>query len=170
MMQQDIISIFITFVLGFFAGGYLYLTGFAPSFNLPEATSGETYDEFVITGDSYGECESNNSCLSFQLLENGSYRALFDNPAGGDQIIKEDSIPRALKVELKRVLNTEALAKQSEVLSNMDCQFGEEGTNYRFEITRDKVLYTLDTCQTTIDYNASAWLSLLKLWTHFANL
>ena len=48
--SHEFISLLITFGVGVVAGGYLYLTGFAPQF---EELSGQTeavYDDLVIVG------------------------------------------------------------------------------------------------------------------------
>ena len=49
MVHQDKISILITFAVGLAAGMYLYLTGFATTFKLPEVTTENVYTEFVVT-------------------------------------------------------------------------------------------------------------------------
>ena len=54
MIGKDITSILVTFVIGFLVGVYLYLNGFATTFALPEATTMDTYSEFVIIGENYG--------------------------------------------------------------------------------------------------------------------
>ncbi len=169
MIGKDLISILITFVVGLFAGAYLYLNGFATTFVLPEATTQDTYTEFVIIGESYGVCNETNTCLSFQLVENGSYRALYDDPLGGEQLAEEGTIPGTLKRQLYKALTHEALEVESEPLNNPQCHYGAE-TNYYFRITRDEINYVLDTCQSSINYEGSAWTLLSKLWNYFATL
>jgi len=169
MTKQDALSILITLVVGFFAGAYLYVAGFATTFEPPEATSENTYKEFVITGEGYGECEERNNCLSFQLLENGSYRAIL-NVTFGNNKVKEGVIPRAIKQELYRALTPAVLAKESQTLNVPSCRYPENETNYRFRVTRDEVNYVVDTCLSTIDYEGSAWKALAKLWNHFATV
>jgi hypothetical protein len=169
MTRQDAISILITFVVGLFAGAYLYLAGFATTFEPPEATSENIYKEFVITGEGYGECEERNNCLSFQLLQNGAYRAILD-VSFGESIVKEGSVPRALRLELNNVLTTGVLVEQSITRNVPECRYGDDSTNYRFKITRDEVDYELDSCFSVIDYESKAWLALVKLWNHFSGV
>ena len=58
MKRQDILSILITFTVGLLAGGYLYLTGFAPTVATLEVPSAEKLNELVIESEVYGGCRS----------------------------------------------------------------------------------------------------------------
>lgn len=169
MSHQDKISILITFIVGLLAGGYLYLTGFATTFKLPEVTTDDVYSEFVIIGESYGACKQDGNCLSFQLLESGKYRALYGDGSDG-VITHEASIPYSLRRTLKSNLTPTLLTLDSRLAPTVVCQFGNEGTNYRFRISRDEVSYVLDTCLTDIDYNGLPWQTLLKLWNYFTTV
>jgi hypothetical protein len=170
MTHQDKLSILITFSVGIFAGMYLYLTGFATTFKLPEVTTENVYTEFVVTAESYGACRTERTCLSFQVLENGTYRALLDDPRGGETIVKEGRIPRSIRGEMLKALTSEQLLSDTRTWAVPDCQFGEGGTNYTFRVTRDEVNYEMDTCQSVIDYEGPGWKSLAKLWNYFATL
>ncbi len=168
LSKQDKLSILITFTVGLFAGVYLYVAGFATTFKLPEVSTGDIYTEFVLIGEGYGACELDNTCLSFQLLENGSYRALYD-AADGSTVVKEGAIPRALRRELINALTANALAIESDLIAR-PCRFGDDGTNYRFEITKKGTEYSLDTCRTALDYEGGIWKALAKLWNHLATV
>jgi len=169
MSKHDWFSVLITFVLGLFAGVYLYGSGFAPTFSPPEATTEDVYQEFVITAESYGECSNTNTCLSFQLLENGVFRALYDNPDSNEKIIVENKIPNSLRRELYAVLNNRTLAAESRPLPIESCYYGDQ-TNYYFRVTREEVNYVLDTCLSDINYEGKAWSVLTKLWNYFSYL
>ncbi len=168
LTRQDRLSILITFTVGLFAGVYLYVAGFATTFVLPEVSTGDIYTEFVLTGEGYGACELDNTCLSFQLLENGSYRGLYD-AADGSTVVKEGVIPRALRRELVNALTPEAMLVESDLIAR-PCQYGEEGTNYRFEVTKEGTEYSFDTCRTALDYEGAIWKALAKLWNHLATV
>ena len=167
MTREDFLSVLITFVFGVFAGAYLYLTGFAPSFKLPEVGTDDVYTEFVLTGESYGECSIEQNCLSFQLLENGAYRALYETKTGGPEV-KEGFISGALKRELSAVLTADELAAAAKTGNNVGCRYVENGTNYAFEITQAGVKYKLDTCKTLINYEGKTWAALAKLFNSLA--
>ncbi len=164
MTGQDWISISFTFVVGFFAGIYLYLTGFATTFEPPTVSENNIYEGFVITAESYGVCQEFDDCLSFQVLENGMYRAILQD--GEEQYVNEDKIPLSLRTALKNNLNAVSLTRESESRSG-GCYY--EDDNYRFNITRDGVSYTLDTCNTSINYEGEAWESLSSLWNYVVN-
>ena len=168
LSRQDRLSILITFTVGLFAGVYLYVAGFATTFVLPEVGTNDVYSEFVLIGEGYGACELDNTCLSFQLLENGSYRALYD-AADGSTVVKEGVIPRTLRRELVNALTPEGMVIESDLIAR-PCQFGDDGTNYRFEITKEGTEYSLDTCRTALDYEGPIWTALAKLWNHLATV
>lgn len=168
MTKQDKLSILITFTVGFFAGVYLYVAGFATTFVLPEVSTDDIYTEFVITGEGYGACELDNTCLSFQLLESGAYRALYD-AEDGSTVVEEGVIPRTLRRELLEALTPAALTVQSDLIAR-PCRFGEDETNYRFEVTREGAEYSLDTCRTALDYEGATWKTLAKLWNYLATI
>jgi hypothetical protein len=170
MTHQDKISIILTFIVGLFAGAYLYVTGFATTFEPPEASSENIYTQFVITGESYGVCETENTCLSFQVLENGAYRALLETRDAKTPLTKEGSIPWSLKRDLADTLTKEVLVLESRFRPLPECKYGAEADNYRFYITRDQVSYTIDTCNSFVDYEGVAWLTLAKLWNHFGSV
>ncbi|HMO78388.1 MAG TPA: hypothetical protein PKD95_04295 [Candidatus Paceibacterota bacterium] len=169
MAHQDKVSILITFIIGIIAGGYLYLTGFATTFKLPEVTTDDVYEEFVIIGESYGACSQTGDCFSFQLLENGKYRALY-NDRTEDTIVKEGSIPFSLRRALKSNLTPTYLTLDSRLTTAPACQIGDVSFNYRFRISRDQVSYVLDTCLTDIDYSGLPWQTLIQLWDHFSQI
>lgn len=165
MTAQDKITILFTLVVGFFAGVYLYLTGFATTFEPPEVSTDNIYEGFVITAESYGVCSEFEDCLSFQVLENGMFRAILED--GDNELTKEARIPLSLRRELKNALTAPVLLRESEKIEE-DCRY--EDDNYRFSITRDGRSYVLDTCHTDINYDGEAWQSLGSLWNYMANL
>lgn len=162
MTHQDKISILVTFVVGMLVGSYLYVTGFAPTYRLPEADQVSAYDGFVIIGDSFGGCEVTNSCISFQLFQNGTYRVIYKRD--GKSVEKTSSIPRSLRQELVTALEPAALTRDSKPLLLLNCAFGEEATNFRFTITSNKESYLLDTCATSIAYTEPLWSALANAW------
>lgn len=170
MVHQDKISILITFVFGLFAGGYLYLTGFATTFELPETTTDNVYKEFVITGESFGVCKEQGNCSSFQVLENGAYRNIVEASNQIQPILREGSIPRALRSELMANLTQASLETNSKLKATEECRYGGDTPNFNFKVSLNEVNYTLNTCTSDIDFESPAWKSLAKLWNYFANL
>ena len=169
MIGKDITSILVTFVIGFLVGVYLYLNGFATTFALPEATTMDTYSEFVIIGENYGACHETNTCLSFQVLKDGDYRSLYDSKDGEEKLVQEGKIPGPLRRELFLYLTHEALEIESEPYATPNCYY-KDGTNARFRVTLDEMNYVLDTCESQIDYEGNTWPVLVELWNYFASL
>lgn len=165
MTAQDKITILFTLVVGFFAGVYLYLTGFATTFEPPEVSTDNIYEGFVITAQSYGVCSEFEDCLSFQVLENGAFRAILED--GENKLVKEARIPLTMRRDLKNSLIVPALERESEVVST-SCRYEED--NYRFSITRDGKSYMFDTCKSDINYDGEAWQSLASLWNYISAL
>jgi hypothetical protein len=163
--RQEKMSFLATFLMGLFAGGYLYLTGFATTFEPPEANDENIYTEFVITATTYGQCEADGNCLSFQVLENGTFRAILEYE--GQKLNKEERIPFSIRTDLRDELTGTVLALDSEI-GGEGCRY--EGSNYRFSVTRDGARYDIDTCETLINYEGKGWPALSKLWNHVSTL
>jgi len=168
MTRQDGLSILITFVIGLVAGSYFYVTGF--SFKTFTVATQDTYEDFAIVGESYGNCGLNDGCMSFQLIADGTYRALPDSQDVEEGVVKEGDITGSLRKELQKNINISALEKQSKKVSATNCASGAQGIDYGFRITLDGKDYLLDTCKTSVDYDSKAWNSLAKLWNHFETL
>jgi hypothetical protein len=168
MNRQDGLSILITFVIGVVVGGYFYLTGF--SLKTFSTTTQDTYKDFAIVGESYGDCGSVNGCASFQLLGDRSYRVLHNSQDIGNELIREGDISNSLRKELQKNLVVSVLEQQSEETSASNCASGNDGIDYSFRVTLDGENYLLDTCKTAVEYDSKAWLSLAKLWNYFIAL
>lgn len=159
MTGQDKISILVTFVIGGFVGAYVYVAGFAPTYRLPEAVTQDRYTDLVIVADSYGACAETESCLSFQLLQDGSYRALYGVPATS----YEGTIPRAQRRQLGEIVATSTLAEVG-ADNLVECYFGDDDTNLRFIITVAGENFLIDSCISDLDYEGALWQSLYKLF------
>jgi hypothetical protein len=169
MMPQDRLSLSITFVIGLVVGSYLYLTGFSTTFKLPEANDAGVYTGFVVNGDSYGECRVERSCLSYQILGNGVYRAIFDTDSRGrNDVTKEGRLPRKIRLNLQSNLTVDELWRISQPQLVSKC-LNPDGTNYRFKVTVEEVEYEVDTCTAEIDYESPVWLSLTAVYNYIAS-
>jgi len=168
MTRQDGMSLLITFVIGLVAGGYFYVTGF--SFKTFGITTQDTYEDFAIVGESYGNCDSEGGCSSFQLLADGSFRLLHNSQDVGNELVKEGNITRSLRKELERNLTIPVLEEQSEKVRASNCASDAQAVDYSFNVTLDGKDYLLDTCKTAVIYESKAWTSLAKLWNYFETL
>ena len=166
MTFQDKVSIIITFVFGAMVGSYLYFAGYATTFTLPEAETSEVYADLVITADSYGKCEEANTCFAFQIIGDGSYRAIFD--ATGERLVKEANITSVLNRELKATLLPAELTLDSSLLVEPLCTEVINDTYFRYNISVDSTTYTIDTCTTNIRYDGPVWTVLIKAWVELS--
>ncbi|MCA9362219.1 hypothetical protein KC906_02495 [Candidatus Kaiserbacteria bacterium] len=165
MRKEDKLSIGITFVVGFFVGGYLYLTNFAGFASQIATPDIEAVSEFVIVSDVYGGCRE--VCPSFQVQNDGSYRYLFTPGYGEDQVLRQGVLPRELERELRAVLTPAALMRQAAPIEPLICNSYTDGIDVIYEITLDGEEYTLDSCGTDVQAESRLWLTLGKIWTHF---
>lgn len=167
--RQDILSLLITFSVGLFAGGYLYITGFVPQFSQMLGTTQDSYETFTITSEVYGRCRLDGVCGSFQLLADRSYRYRTFARSRAEQEVLEGALSRSSMRALRRAASSAALEAQSaRVLPDASCaSSGNEGNDYRFWITVAGTEYLLDTCGTAMDRQSALWRELMDLWQYF---
>ena len=164
MKKQDILSILITFVVGFFAGGYLYVTSFAPLASKVTVPSAERASAFTIVSEVYGGCRS--ECPSFQVVSDGGYRYLHTVRAGEDQVLQRGTLPLNIQRNLKARLSEGELELQSQETSPALCNSFTDGIDVRYEITLEGTEYVLDTCGTNVDSASSLWQTLDGVWEY----
>ncbi len=164
MKRQDILSILITFLVGLIAGGYLYLTGFAPTVAKLEVPSAETFQSFEVVSEVYGGCRS--ACPSFQVLGDGSYRYLYSTSFDDEQILQTGTLPFDMRRNLQRTLEAEVLRVQSRKTTPALCESFSDGFDVRYQITIAGEEYSLDTCGTAVSTESALWQSLEAVWTY----
>ncbi len=160
MTGQDKVSILVTLIVGVAVGAYLYTMGFLQTFAIPEVGTGVEYDGLVITLDSYGACERDASCLTFQVLGDGSYRALYT--ASGTRVTREGSISRPLRKTFATAFASSALTPQTAPRSGT-CLYTPPLSNYRVSISYLESSVILDTCKTDIDPESATWKTIRAL-------
>ncbi len=163
--MKDAPSIIITFVVGFMAGGYLYLTNFAPLANELTAPDLEDISELSIVSEVYGGCR--DACPSFQVVKDGSYRYLFTPAAGQEQIIREGTLPFQLRRELNVEITPAVLKVQSRPIQPSICNSYTDGIDIKYEITLDGVEYVIDSCGTAVDGESDLWQTLSDVWNYY---
>lgn len=168
MKRQDIISIFITFAVGIFAGAYLYLTDFASVVSKVTVPDVEEAFEFSIVGDVYGGCRE--ACPSFQVVNDGAYRYIYTPEAGQAQILRQGTLPTQLQRQLRTTLTKEELLKQSKTLTPALCNSYTDGIDVKYEVTIDGEVYIIDSCGTAVDGESQLWTTLGSVWDYYENL
>jgi hypothetical protein len=167
MTHQDRLSIIITFVIGIFVGGYLYLTGFLPTYHLPEAMTKDAYEGLVLIADAYGACQIDDTCLSFQLLPDRSFTAVIG--AGSTSYTRKSDVSRGAMSSFIKAISPAALNANSQRLAEYSCRYtGPEATNFRFQVTYEGKNYVIDTCQSQVDYQGALWKALVGMYREVA--
>lgn len=146
-----------SFVMGMLAGGYLYLTVFAPEYKSGITTS-EAIDKdaTVIAGRMYGACEESDSCSSFKLIENGSYSYLQSTDA---ELIK-GKLKSSFTDPYFALVGSKTFFNDAKLISSQVCTFNKNGNNYAYDVTFNGETYALDTCGT-------AFANDMRLQSHF---
>jgi len=168
MVGQHIISILITFIAGFLAGGFLYLTGgSATKDSKAEVPVAEKLSEFTIVGDVYGGCDLAGVCPSFQVLSDGSYRYYRTPSSGAEQVLRQGTLPLDLQKSLKKVVIPVTLAAQAKKIEPALCNSAMDGIDVKYQITLDGVEYVIDSCGTVVDDKGQLWTTLGAVWDYF---
>jgi len=167
--RQDFLSLLITFIIGVVAGGYLYMTGFAPQFEELTGQTEAVYDDLVVVGEVYGG-DRLGSSPSFQVLNDGTFRYLPSIVASEEVQAKEGTIPKTLLASLKKELTPNDLNKAEQTTAADNCLSYVDGLDYRYTITLDTVSYELDSCGTQFSVDSALGGALDSLWNYFETL
>jgi len=164
MRGQDIISIAITFIVGIFAGAYLYLTGAAAYVTDFVSPVKEKPVEFVIESEAYGSC--GETCPSFRVDDDGSYHYLYVPPDATEPVVRKGKLLGYLNNKLHRVITKEELARQAKKTTPGICNYRNGEIDVRYRITLDGKEYVLDSCGTAVDENSPLWRTLSDVWDY----
>ena len=168
MAKQELLSILITFVVGFFAGSYLYLNYFTPLV-VPEGVgTREEQEAFEIVSQAYGGCRS--GCPAFRVAADGTYRYQYTETLGADPVLRSGTLPRSIQSDIRRNIDVRDISTQTALSDTTDCASAVDGIDIRYDITIDGATYRLDSCQTTVDFGSDAWITLSDIWTYFNSL
>jgi len=168
MKKPDLISVLVTFLFGLFAGVYLYLTGFAPMANEIADIEISPTTRYSVVSEVYGGCR--DSCPSFQVLSNGTYRYLYTPRAGAEQVVRQGTLPISIQNKLKASLDVGAILPQTREVTPLVCNSYTDGIDTEYFITIGETEYILNSCGTKIDPNGEVWLVLDGIWEYFENL
>ena len=166
MKKQDLISMLLTFVVGVVAGGYLFLTGFAPQFLAHFGATNATYSDFTIDARAYGGCSRTASCPSFQIRNDGSFSYLPKEAAVG-VVPVTGTLPNSYMNGLRQESTRATLTRMTQVSKPTTCASYSDGIDYHYDITFQSVVYRIDTCGTTFTKDSGLARALDKAWNYF---
>lgn len=168
MKKQELLSILITFAVGFVAGMFLYFTVFPTMLQPDDVLSLDEQQAFTISSQAYGGCRTN--CPAFRISPDGTYRFQYVPEAGAEPLIRSGTLPRSLQRDISRNVTPAAIAIQTTPVQLDDCPSATGGIDIRYDITIDGTTYRLDSCQTAVDFDSRAWLTLNEVWDYFSSL
>jgi len=164
MEKHHYITMIFVFVTGIFAGMYMFTSGFMQQYGAPDVQTQIAADSFVLVAEVYGGCR--DSCPSFQVIADGTYRYLFTPGFEEDQIIREGELPRALRREISDTFLPITLQTQSVETDPAVCNSFTDGIDVQYRITLAGEDYILDTCGTAVDTSSALWQTLLSVWNY----
>ncbi len=168
MKRQDIWTLGTTFLVGVVAGGYIYVTGFKPQFEEFTGQTAEVYEDLVIVGEQYGG-DVQGTLPSFQLVSDATFTYIPATGPNETPIPQQGSLPRALWNDLNEAIGGTAMSENAELVTVANCTSFVDGIDYRYEITVDSAVYSLDTCGT--DFTSTELRQALdKIWKYFTTL
>lgn len=168
MKKQELVSILVTLVFGFFAGGYLYLNVFTAMIQPDSLETAEELDAFSITSQAYGGCRSN--CPAFRLMADGSYRYQYVPSIGAAPVVRSGTLPLRLQRDLDRALEPRDLRAQAQSVVATNCASATDGIDIEYEVEIEGELFVLDSCRSAVDPRSDAWLALSAVWTYFSEV
>jgi hypothetical protein len=168
MKRQDVINIMVTFMVGFFAGMYLYVGHFSKLLNPDDIDTQEEASEFSITSRAYGSCDPN--CPSFQVDKDGHYRYMYVPAVGAERQVHEGTVPFNTIRDIKKLLETDVLVEQSQEIEPLDCNSRSGSIDVEYIISYEGAQYELDSCGTAVDGEGKLWGALAKIWNHFETI
>jgi hypothetical protein len=167
MKKQDWLNILFTFIVGVFVGFYVYVTGFAPTVEKIETTVEEIGETLIVTGEAYGGCDRVQTCPSFNIADDGTYRYSYTPRGATTPVLREGALPLSIQRNLKKYATKDTLEQFSKPVDPVMCESYVDGIDVRYVIELEGELYTLDSCGTNVDVDSKLWQTLSGLWSYF---
>ncbi len=165
MTGRDIFIIFMTFVTGFFAGVYLYITSFAPSYQNNERTPEMEEISFLLQGQKVGGCSLDSAvCPSFELRADRTYTYIprYFISEGKTEVI-EGRLGKPVFNDLVEYIDAiDDLHALEEKTPDANCSPVYD-TNYRYNLIYKGEMYQYDTCHTVFKKSGLA-TKFYPLW------
>jgi hypothetical protein len=167
MTLRDWILFIFTFIVGLFAGLYLYYTTFVPEYvenrQLEELMDARRTDLQVI-GEQYGGCER-LGCASFQLTGDRQYRYQAGYVRNTAENIETGDLPRTLFSTVKAALDATDLSAAASP-AQRTCQSWSDGVDVRYRIAYGEDEYILDSCTTQFSERSPLGLVLADVFAY----
>ncbi len=154
----------LTFLTGVAIGMYVYIAAFKPMYapeTLNDTEAGAS--EWSLVSRRYGgDLLPGYSQSTFRLLKDGNYTYL---PGGADSASVETKEGKLSSSLMRKVRSyDDSLMEYSYDVSRNDCASYVDGYDYEYRITKNNILFHLDTCQTSLGDDSSFALLLREVW------
>lgn len=150
-----------TLLMGMFAGAYLYLTVYAPTYESDVANPDSiSPDATVIEGQMYGDCDKNNTCGSFRLIDDRSYRYIAYTGAK----IEQGKLASDVSDKVFNAVGTIIFFDDAKPITQGSCSSQSGGIDFTYTVTHKQDVYTFDTCTTALAYDQKFQTDLLAIW------
>lgn len=152
--------------MGMFAGGYLYLTVFAPTYESDIGTT-EAIDAnaIVINAQMYGGCDRTGSCASFRLIDDRSYTYL----SYPESDVVKGKLPSDISEAIFDVVGTNTFFNDTQSISPEFCDSYVDGVDYTYTVSLADEVYVLDSCTTAFSNNTAFQDAFLDVWKFMEN-
>lgn len=155
-----------SFVMGMLTGAFLYVTVFAPEYKKDlETPEGAVMGGIVVEGQMYGACDEVNSCASFRLLENRTFKYL----PYPDVVIENGTLPVEITKPLFSAITQGALKDLENEIEPAECASDTEGLDFTYTVTKEGESQTLDTCATALAGDTKAQTLFTDAWNFMQN-
>jgi hypothetical protein len=156
MKGSDYMLLAMTFVVGAFAGGYLYITVYAPQ--EAERELARSQMDWEVVGRTIGGCQLSGSCPEVYVASDRSFTYSPDGVA-----LERGRIPRALRADIQAALQAEDRAQYDRVGDT--CRAAADGTDYEYDIDAYDEQFAVTTCGTQFA-NSDLAVALEAVWAH----
>ncbi len=150
-MKHLYLLILLTFVTGFIGGAVLFIqTGREDSELESQPVSEQSTERgYEVVGYRYGGCER-LGCPSYRIQDDGTYTYIARDQNGQDRRYA-DTISGKRRKELEAAVRSTDFERVQANPYTATCPAEYDGIAYRYEIERDDVRYSIDSCREVID-------------------
>lgn len=164
MKKDDLISIWITIIVGLVGGAYLYVAQFTKLYGNDGVETQEEQLEFSMTAEAYGSCGTN--CPAFQVKNDGTYRYRYYTEVDQPPTVREGTLPFSEQRTVKRALSEDVLQEQSQVVSPAGCNSATGGIDIKYNVVYKAKQYQINSCGTAVDSESELWSAFSAIWQY----
>lgn len=171
MKQKNILGIIFISVVVMLVGVYVYFAGTAPATQEIESQSESEIlnkgENLVVKGQVYGVCDQTDACTAFTITNTGEYTYVSTPQSGDGETLRTGILPTEITSQLIQSVTAATLKEMSKPTDRDVCDSETNSVDARYVIELDGEVYELDSCETNVEADASAWEVLGGVWYWF---